>query len=98
MFVTISRYRVKAGMEQDLKDHNEEWKLNIRPQTTGFISVQVYQNPKDSRDWTSVATFVDQYSEVVNANSADHKQWYKLMLEMLEGPPEEWSGEMVQEG
>jgi len=98
MFVTISRYRVKAGMEQALKDHNEEWKASIRPQTLGFISVHVYANPKEARDWTSVATFVDQYSEMVNANSTDHKLWYRRMLELVEEPPQYWQGELVQEG
>jgi len=98
MFVSISRYRVKAGMEQALKEHNEEWKNSIRPQTQGFISVHVYKNPKDAREWTSVALFVDQYSEVLNANSTDHKLWYRRMLEMLDEPPSYWSGEMVQEG
>ena len=98
MFVSISRYRVKAGMEQALVEHNEEWKNTIRPQTQGFISVHVYKNPKDSRDWTSVALFVDEYSEVLNANSTDHKLWYRRMLEMLEEPPSYWGGELVQEG
>jgi heme-degrading monooxygenase HmoA len=98
MFVSISRYRVKAGMEEDLKAHNEEWKNSIRPQATGFISVHVYKSPKDPREWTSVATFVDQYSENLNANSTDHKLWYRRMLEMLEAPPEYWQGELVQEG
>ena len=98
MFVSISRYRVKTGMEQALMEHNEEWKTSIRPDTLGFISVHVYKNPKDSRDWTSVATFVDQYSEMANANSTDHKLWYRRMLEMVEEPPQYWQGEMVQEG
>jgi quinol monooxygenase YgiN len=98
MFVSISRYRVKPGQEQALKDHNEDWKLNVRPETHGFISVQVFSNPKNRLEWTSVATFVDQYSEMLNANSTDHKLWYRRMLEMLDGPPEYWSGELVQEG
>ena len=98
MFVSISRYRVKPGMEEELKDHNDEWKNSIRPQTLGFISVHVFKNPKDPRDWTSVATFVDQYSEMANANSTDHKLWYRRMLEMLEAPPAYWQGELVQEG
>jgi len=98
MFVSISRYRVKAGQEQALREHNEEWKNNIRPNTQGFISVHVYTNPKDAHDWTSVATFVDQYSEVVNANSTDHKLWYRRMLEMLEAPPTYWAGDLIQEG
>lgn len=98
MFVSISRYRVKAGMEQALKDHNEEWKAAIRPAAQGFISVHVYREPKNPREWTSVAVFVDQYSEMVNANSTDHKLWYRRMLEMLEEPPTYWQGELVQEG
>jgi len=98
MFVSISRYRVKPGMEQALKEHNEEWKATIRPNTHGFISVHVYCNPKDSREWTSVATFVDQYSEMLNANSSDHRAWYRHMLEMIEAPPQYWQGELVQEG
>ena len=98
MFVSISRYRVKAGMETALKDHNEEWKNSVRPNTLGFISVHVYRNPKDAAEWTSVATFVDQYSEMANANSTDHKLWYRRMLEMLDGPPVYWQGELVQEG
>jgi heme-degrading monooxygenase HmoA len=98
MFVSISRYRVKAGMEEALKEHNEEWKTSIRLQTSGFISVHVYQNHNDPREWTSVATFVDQYSEMVNANSTDHKLWYRRMLELLEAPPTYWQGDLVQEG
>ena len=98
MFVSISRYRVKAGMEEALKQHNEEWKNSVRPETQGFISVHVYQNPKDRHEWTSVATFVDRYSELTNANSTDHKLWYRRMLEMLEEPPVYWQGELIQEG
>jgi heme-degrading monooxygenase HmoA len=98
MFVSISRYRVKAGMEDALKEHNEEWKRSVRLQTSGFISVHVYKNAKEPREWTSVATFVDQYSEMVNANSHEHKLWYRHMLEMLEAPPVYWQGELVQEG
>jgi len=98
MFVSISRYRVRAGMEQALKDHNEEWKVSIRPETQGFISVHVYSDPKHPREWTSVAVFVDQYSEMLNANSTDHKLWYRRMLELLEEPPAYWQGELVQEG
>lgn len=98
MFVSISRYRVKPGMEEALKDHNEDWKVTVRPQTHGFISVHVYRNPKDQREWTSVATFVDEYSEMVNANSREHKLWYRRMMELLEEPPKYWHGELVQEG
>jgi heme-degrading monooxygenase HmoA len=98
MFVSISRYRVKPGMEEALRQHNEEWKLTVRPSTHGFIGVHVYKNPKDERDWTSVAMFVDEYSEMVNANSREHKLWYRRMLEMLDGPPAYWHGELVQEG
>jgi quinol monooxygenase YgiN len=98
MFVSISRYRVKAGMEEALREHNEEWKNSIRHQALGFISVHVFKNPKDWADWTSVAMFVDQYSEMANANSTDHKLWYRHMLEMLEAPPTYWQGELVQEG
>ena len=98
MFVSISRYRVKPGMEEALKAHNEEWKDTIRFRTLGFISVHVFKNPKDRAEWTSVAMFVDQYSEMANANSPDHKQWYRGMLDMLEGPPVYWQGELVQEG
>lgn len=98
MFVSISRYRVKPGLEEALKALNEEWKYDIRPRTLGFISVHVYSNPKDSREWTSVATFVDQYSEMANANSPEHKAWYRRWLEMLETAPVYWQGELVQEG
>lgn len=98
MFVSISRYRVKPGMEDALKKHNEEWKVTVRPLTHGFISVHVYKNPKSEREWASVATFVDEYSEMVNANSREHKQWYRRMLEMLEDTPTYWHGELVQEG
>jgi len=77
MFVSISRYRVKPGMEEALRDHNEEWKNSIRHQALGFISVHVFKSPKDSAEWTSVAMFVDQYSEMANANSTDHKLWYR---------------------
>jgi heme-degrading monooxygenase HmoA len=98
MFVSISRYRVKPGMEEVLKQHNEDWKDTIRLGTSGFISVHVYYSVKDEREWTSVATFVDQYSEIANANSTEHKQWYRRMLEMLEAPPVYWQGELVQEG
>jgi antibiotic biosynthesis monooxygenase (ABM) superfamily enzyme len=98
MFVSISHYRVKPGLEEALKEHNEEWKDTIRHQTSGFISVHVYKNPKDPAEWTSVAMFVDQYSEMANANSTDHKLWYRRMLDMLEDPPVYWQGELVQEG
>jgi heme-degrading monooxygenase HmoA len=98
MFVSISRYRVKPGLEEELKSHNEEWKASIRTQVAGFISVHVYKNPKDPLEWTSVATFVDQYSEMANANSTEHKLWYRRMVEMLDAPPVYWQGELVQEG
>ena len=98
MFVSISRYRVKAGMEEALKQHNEDWKTRIRPNTAGFIGVHVYRNPKNKREWTSIATFVDQYSEMVNAESNEHRQWYKTMLEMVDEPPHYWQGELLQEG
>ena len=98
MYVSISRYRVKAGMEETLQEHNEAWKRDIRHHSLGFISVHVYRNPKDSREWTSVATFVDEYSEMANANDPEHKKWYRSWLEMLEKPPVYWQGELVQEG
>ena len=98
MFVSISRYRVKAGMEEALREHNEEWKGSIRHQALGFISVHVFKNPKDHLEWTSVAMFTDQYAEMANANSQEHKLWYRRMLEMLEAPPVYWQGELVQEG
>lgn len=98
MFVSISRYRVKAGMEEALKALNEEWKDTVRPNTFGFISVHVYSGATDAREWTSVAMFVDQYSEMANANSPDHKAWYRRWLELLESGPVYWQGELVQEG
>lgn len=98
MFVSISRYRVKAGLERGLQEHNEAWKDTIRPRASGFISVHVYRNAKDPAEWTSVATFVDQYAENENANSPEHKQWYRQMLELLEAPPVYWQGDLVQEG
>jgi quinol monooxygenase YgiN len=97
MYVTILRFRVKPGMEEALHDHNEEWKATVRHKVEGFISVHVYKNPKDSRDWTHVATFVDQVAEMMSAENTEHRLWYKHMLEMIEGPPQVWHGELIQE-
>ena len=98
MYVTIFRYRVKAGMEQALKDHNNEWKRTIQPELRGFISVQVFKSRLDPLEWTHVATFVDRYAEMENANHLGHRMWYRHMLEMLEQPPKVWEGELIQEG
>lgn len=98
MYMTILRYRVRAGMEDALKEHNEEWKRTIRPQASGFINSYVYRSRLNPREWTNIATFVDRESEMENANNTEHRLWYQHMLEMLEERPEVWEGELIQEG
>ncbi len=96
--MTILRYRVRQGMEEALKEHNEEWKRSVRPRARGFIASYVYRSRKDPREWTNIATFVDRDAEMENAENHDHRLWYQHMLEMVEAVPTVWEGELIQEG
>jgi quinol monooxygenase YgiN len=94
MWGTVARMRVKPGHEQALLDVSAEEIATNRP--SGFVSTLVYRSAGDPQEYWMAVAFESEEAYRSNAASPEQDDWYRRLLEHMEGEPEWHDGEIVQ--
>jgi quinol monooxygenase YgiN len=86
--------RAKSGHEQALMDVSAEEIAANRP--PGLVSTLVYRSVDDPQEYWLAVAFDSEEAYRRNAASPEQDDWYRRLLEHLEGEPEWHDGEIVQ--
>ena len=90
MWGTVARMRVKPGHEQAVVQMSRE------SDPPGLERSLVYRSVDDSQEYWLAVAFESEEAYRSNADSPEQDQWYRRLLEHLEGPPEWHDGEVVE--
>ena len=96
MYGTVAHIRVKAGHGDELKGLMHDWNTERRPKVSGAMSGYLYQLDRDPQDWIMVALFQDKESYVANAEDPEQDQWFRKLMEHLDGEPQWHDGEAFE--
>ena len=92
MYGTVSRMRLKPGMEERMRQMMAGYESMSVP---GMIGSLVYQMDANPQEYLLVVVFKDKESYFANANSPEQNTRYEAMLTMLDGAPEWHDGEIL---
>ena len=92
MYGTISRMRLKPGMEERMRQTMMGYESMAVP---GMIGSLVYQMDANPQEYLLVVVFKDKETYFANANSPEQNTRYEEMLTMLDGAPEWHDGEIL---
>jgi quinol monooxygenase YgiN len=93
MYGTIARIRVKQGMEEQLRQLNNDMMTNDAP--PGILFGHVYRSDADPTVWWLAVGFESKEAYHANANDpAQHERYLKLRA-LLDADPEWNDGEIV---
>jgi antibiotic biosynthesis monooxygenase (ABM) superfamily enzyme len=91
MYGTIAHMRMKPGMEEQMRQIENEDAADI----PGFLFSHMYRMDKDANDYFMVVAFTDKETYHKNAQSPEQHQRYLRYRELLEEDPEWHDGEIV---
>ena len=92
MYGTVSRMRLKPGMEERMRQIMMGYESMSVP---GMIGSLVYQMDADPQEYLLAVVFKDKETYFANANSPEQNARYEEMLTMLDGAPEWHDGEIL---
>jgi quinol monooxygenase YgiN len=92
MYGTIARFRVKPGMEEQLRSQMSAYEHLKVP---GFVKTSIYRMDADSSEFYMAVAFESKDAYVKNAQSPEQDARYREFVALLEGPPEWHDGEIV---
>ena len=92
MYGTVSRMRMKPGMEERMRQTMMGYESMAVP---GMIGSLVYQMDADPQEYLLVVVFKDKETYFANANSPEQNARYEEMSDMLDGAPEWHDGEIL---
>jgi len=92
MYGTVAKMRIKAGMEQKMRELAASDSMT---KIDGLVGTTVYKMDADPNVFMLAVVFTDKDAYVKNANSPEQNRRYEEMLAMLDGPPEWNDGEIV---
>jgi len=92
VYGTIARFKVKADMEESLREHLNEFG---RTDTRGFVASALYKADAGNQEYWLAVIFEDQASYRGNAESPEQDARYQVMRSHLEGDPEWHDGEVM---
>lgn len=95
MFGTVGRMRVKEGKLDDLLKLMEEWDRDRRSKVEGAIGSYLYKLDRDPSQVVLAVVFRDRQTYFKNADDPEQDQWYRRLVELLEGEPVWDDGEIV---
>jgi heme-degrading monooxygenase HmoA len=87
MFVTVSRYRAKAGEEDAVIALHEDWQRNHQPRVRGYLSGELIRNLQDSREFIALMRFENREAAQWLVNDPEQEAWYKRLVSLTEGSP-----------
>ena len=95
MYGTVARYRVKPGMEGQLRQLLEEQgRVFEAGQVPGFVVSYSYRMDADPNDYYIAAVFESREAYWANAQSPEQDARYRQWLPLLEAEPEWHDGEI----
>jgi heme-degrading monooxygenase HmoA len=92
MYGTIARFKVKPNMENDLREHLNEFG---RTDTRGFVASALYKADAGGQEYWLAVIFEDQESYRANAGSPEQDARYQVMRSYLASDPEWHDGEVL---
>ena len=96
MYGTIGHYRVKPGMEEQLRQLLEEQGRTFESgQVQGFVATYGYRMDADQNDIYLAVVFASKEAYWANARSPEQDARYRQLLPLLEREPEWHDGEIV---
>ena len=92
MYGTVAKMRIKAGMEQKMRELTaSDGMMNI----PGLVGTTVYKMDADPNVLMMAVVFTDRDAYVKNANSPEQNARYEEFVALLDGPPEWNDGEII---
>ena len=92
MYGTVAKMRIKAGMEQKMRElAASDGMMKI----DGLVGTTVYKMDADPNVLFMAVVFTDKDAYVKNANSPEQNARYEEFVALLEGPPEWNDGEVI---
>jgi antibiotic biosynthesis monooxygenase (ABM) superfamily enzyme len=97
MFVTVSRYKAKAGEEDAIIALHEVWQRTQHVRARGYLSGELLRSVSDAGQFIAILRFVNQESARSLANDPERKAWHQRLASLIEHVPEpteytsEWS-------
>jgi heme-degrading monooxygenase HmoA len=96
MYGTIARFRVKPGMESQLRQiFKEQMRQFEAGQIPGFVASYGYRMDADTNEYYLAVVFASKEAYWANAQSAEQDTRYRQWLPLLAGEPEWHDGEIV---
>jgi quinol monooxygenase YgiN len=96
MYGTIARYRIKSGMEGQLREIlDEQARVFGTGQVPGFVVSYAYRMDADPNDYYLAVVFESREAYRANAGSPEQDARYRQLLSLLEHAPEWHDGEIV---
>lgn len=87
MFVTISRYQVRAGEEDAILALHEHWQLTLQPRAKGYLSGSLLRSIENPREFVAVWYFESQEAAEVLARDPEQDAWYQRVVSLTEDKP-----------
>jgi heme-degrading monooxygenase HmoA len=96
MYGTVARYRIKPGMESQLRLILEEQAHVFEAgQVPGFVAAYAYRMDADPNDYYLAVVFESREAYVANADSPEQDTRYRQLLPLFEGESEWHDGDIV---
>jgi heme-degrading monooxygenase HmoA len=96
MYGTVARYRIKPGMENQLRQILEEQaRVFEAGQVRGFVASYAYRIDADPNDYYLAVVFESREAYWALAQSPKQDARYRQLLAVLESAPEWHDGEIV---
>lgn len=96
MYGTIGRFRVKPGMEGQLRQLLQEQARAFETgRVPGFLASYTYRMDADANDYYLAVVFASKEAYWANAQSPEQDARYRQWLPLLESEPEWHDGEIV---
>ena len=92
MYGTVAKMRIKAGMEQKMRELAASDGMT---KIDGLVGTTVYKMDADPNVLFMAVVFIDKDAYVKNANSPEQNARYEEFVALLEGPPEWNDGEVI---
>jgi len=97
MYGTVARFRLKPGMEGQLRQILEEQgRVFAAGQVPGFVATYAYRMDADPNDYYLAVIFASKEAYWANARSPEQDARYRQLLPLFEREPEWHDGEIVQ--
>lgn len=87
MFVTVSRYRARAGEEDAIIALHEDWQRNQQRRARGYLSGELIRNARDAREFLALMRFESQEAAQRLVKDPEHAAWYQRLVSLTEGTP-----------